>query len=504
MRGRAGGASASARGAVRLLFVSTALAMCLAHLHSYLTADAARLVTRFSDDAYYYFRIARNFAMTRMMTFDGWSRTNGFQPLWQVSLLPIFMCVEDRIAVLRLVGVIDTVVLSGTVVLGILSLSKDLPPLPLALSAALMLRFISRFITQGMETTILVPLLLLTTWYAASLARQALLPHPLRRRVLLSMLLALLQMARLDAVLFVGLLVVMFLALTCSMSERRACLPTMLAVAGAPAVVGLVYLAMNWFEFGHLLPISAAAKSALRVHLNLRMVAQMLEVSSIQDVTRPRSLYLFLLLLCLVYLVMFAAAIRRQRGWRLLIAEHLAPLTVSAGAVFLWVYYLVGTSWALWDWYHYPAPAIAAIVLPALHREAQRYALPGRLQRAFADSKAATFAALALGAVVLVFGVRRGNWVSGPVEHNFLYQSFSLAERMRRELGPQASLAMGDRGAALAYFWDGNVLQLEGLVGDFETLEAIRTNRLEPYMDALGVEYLVAYGGPPGSTRNMV
>ncbi len=50
------------------------------------------LVTKtLSDDAFYYFQIARNAAAGRGITFDGVEPANGFHPLWFVLLLPVYL-----------------------------------------------------------------------------------------------------------------------------------------------------------------------------------------------------------------------------------------------------------------------------------------------------------------------------------------------------------------------------------------------------------------------------
>jgi hypothetical protein len=46
--------------------------------------------TTIPDDAYYYFTIARNIVDGFGVTFDGIEPTNGFHPLWMISLLPVF------------------------------------------------------------------------------------------------------------------------------------------------------------------------------------------------------------------------------------------------------------------------------------------------------------------------------------------------------------------------------------------------------------------------------
>ena len=48
-----------------------------------------------SDDAYYYFQIARNLADGGGVSFDGETPTNGFHPLWLVLLTPLAAAKPD-------------------------------------------------------------------------------------------------------------------------------------------------------------------------------------------------------------------------------------------------------------------------------------------------------------------------------------------------------------------------------------------------------------------------
>ncbi|HZO08996.1 MAG TPA: hypothetical protein VFC77_06430, partial [Myxococcota bacterium] len=80
-----GGEAAAARGRAWLraaplpLVLVTAFALRLA----WAWASLDRLVRdATSDDAYYYFAIARELARTGRASFDGETLTNGFHPLW--------------------------------------------------------------------------------------------------------------------------------------------------------------------------------------------------------------------------------------------------------------------------------------------------------------------------------------------------------------------------------------------------------------------------------------
>jgi len=51
------------------------------------------------DDAYYYFGIARNIAHGRGVSFDGIEITNGFHPLWMLTLIPVFASFPGDLAI---------------------------------------------------------------------------------------------------------------------------------------------------------------------------------------------------------------------------------------------------------------------------------------------------------------------------------------------------------------------------------------------------------------------
>ena len=57
-----------------------------------------------TDDAFYYYKTAQNIIDGKGFTFDGFGKTNGFQPLWLIVLLPVFFIIRnDLIMPLRLI-----------------------------------------------------------------------------------------------------------------------------------------------------------------------------------------------------------------------------------------------------------------------------------------------------------------------------------------------------------------------------------------------------------------
>lgn len=59
------------------------------------------------DDAFYYFKVAQNFASGRGVTFDGINPTNGFHPLWMIVCISIFAIANlSRIMALRILVIV--------------------------------------------------------------------------------------------------------------------------------------------------------------------------------------------------------------------------------------------------------------------------------------------------------------------------------------------------------------------------------------------------------------
>jgi hypothetical protein len=80
------------------------LAAILPHLYAAFAPPASLMNWYRTDDAYYYFIVARNVAAGHGFTFDLINRTNGFHPLWLFVNVPIFALSDaDRILPLRII-----------------------------------------------------------------------------------------------------------------------------------------------------------------------------------------------------------------------------------------------------------------------------------------------------------------------------------------------------------------------------------------------------------------
>ncbi|WP_322509651.1 hypothetical protein [Anaerolinea sp.] len=198
------------------------LGVVLVHLSAVL-APVDSLLDRWftTDDAFYYFQVARNISEGKGSTLDGIHASNGYHPLWMAVLIPVFSLARvDLVLPLRLTVLLSVLISAGTGILLYRFLSRSLHPALGMLAAALWVFFppIHQVVTrQGMEAGLnafFVMLLLVEV--------QALLSRPagqdtFRDALRLGCIGALTLFSRLDNIFFVG-----FAGVVLIFRERRA------------------------------------------------------------------------------------------------------------------------------------------------------------------------------------------------------------------------------------------------------------------------------------------
>jgi len=73
------------------------VSLCIAGAISLLARlRSPTLLDYYDDDAFYYFQIARNIVSLHRSTFDGTHLTNGYHPLWMLTLVGLGMLFSDK------------------------------------------------------------------------------------------------------------------------------------------------------------------------------------------------------------------------------------------------------------------------------------------------------------------------------------------------------------------------------------------------------------------------
>lgn len=467
-----------------------------------------------ADDAFFYFVIARNIVRHGLSSFDGIVLTNGYQPVWQAVLV-----VQHALAPNALSAVVF-VELALLLLAAVLTF-RALPPgdawiHPLA--AALIVATIGYpLILDGMETSILFAafalfvLALRTThrtgeaWFATALSG------------------ALVTGCRLDAAFFV-------LAAIWFVPTRKR--PALLAI-GLIAILGLIYVVANKLVFDAWLPVSGSVKSLGGMQLNRMLIGQLAQ--SWNGAASPlfalsgfvRSLEGRVIALFVVTLGLLAVTPQRNGfAWRL-------GLGLAVGFVPFALRLAFFSSWQAWEWYCFPIFffLVADVLLIAALVRAEVAGIGGWIVRAAPGGAVLVLlmtssvlqmreAVLAGGALFIVWtmsplyrgGIAVAQGASATVglclliaaawpvtrkapSYNAVIGHYSpvLAKHVTDAIGVQR-VAMADRAGAFAYFYDGSVSQLEGLVNDQRYLRALeRHEPIEPLLCSRGVRYLASY-----------
>ncbi len=474
---------------LKYLPIAILAAYVLLSIASFWMSQERELIDYFDDDAYYYFKIARNIVDNGKLTFDGKNLTNGFHPLWLLVLIPFYLVLRDPILVLRAIGIFSVLLAGFTGYLGLRHIFQY-SLLSYTLAAVLVLSCIISFGSTGMETTILIPLLVMALIMLEQTKPWRTSPEN-KEIVTLGMILSLVQLARLDAVLLniVILLFVVYFNYTLGRQIRA------ISLGLFPFVTGALYLASNYAMFGHIIPTSGIAKSMQTdSHLiNYKFLGQLTNPNNPVDGN-----------LWIVFLGMFVFSVgytlllllTRMNAKSTHLSEiHYVPIIIASSFIIFASYQLFRTSWVLWRWYAYPVLLMSIFVIPYITEQVEQ-----RLRQ----YKTFRFALRAITIIVVapllirmcIVGIRWGYW-SKSLGPSFKYDNYLVAQDLNKSFPSPVTFAMGDRAGSFAYFFNGNVLQLEGLVGDYRLLEALETNTLMDYMSEFGVQYVISYIDPP-------
>ena len=219
------------------------------------------LVMRSFDDAFYYSRIADNLGGGLGSTFDGIHPTNGYQPLWQWLLVPIFSERGWSLETLYRLQLGAEVVLPGSPACCCATFSASSPRAGRRWWArCCSCSWWSDPALNGMETALQMLALLLLPAYAWRV--KALAGGRTRATFALGLLMGLAMLARLD-LMFLPLLIGIVAAaqwIAGRDEPRRAVLVRTAALVAGLALVVEPYMAWNGWAFGAAVPISGMLK----------------------------------------------------------------------------------------------------------------------------------------------------------------------------------------------------------------------------------------------------
>jgi hypothetical protein len=371
---------------------------------------------------------------------------------------------------MRWTGLLESLLLSASALVLWRLMDRFYGPRAGTLAAVMFLGLIYFPSRSGMETSLFTFLVMLALAVVA-LGRpwDSMSPGP---AVGFGLVLGALMLTRLDSIFYVGALLAIILvegslARDGSLARlvRRCALATVVA-----ACLVAPYLAYNLLVFGHVMPISGAVKSAFPVpgwhYPQFSFTAQERLFFVAASILAPAQLGL-----------RFGS---RRADWSPFWRYGVTPL--SLGVIVHHVYSALFMKWGVFGW-HFALGRILTCVLAAILIERVLARLPKHV---------ATLAWASACLVLLLsggFAVYRRDW--GTISQlSWRRMSYDTAVWVRDHLPEDAILAMKDSGH-MALISGRRVVNLDGIVNNFDYQERMRQGQFEQYLRESGVNYFV-------------
>ena len=410
----------------------------------------------YSDDFFYYLKVAESIATRHLSTFDGSTLTNGYHPLWMVTLVGLLMLFNGKALFLAL-GVITTGAVMALFFLSrtLCQIYKASPPVS-TLTSLLVCLWAEKLMKTGMEIIIAIPLLFAVAIYVS----RADFRWATRQCLMYGFLSSLAILARLDVALFLVVLLSFQVLATRRDGPAQWLRRGVLFAAGG--FVLPVYLGMNYLYFGALTPISSVAK-----HLKPGIAPSLIPAATLVRGMLPAEhygtwLFVFPLFISFLGLLVLIDQLSSRHG-------SFSPLMMAS---LLFPFFHIGilsmlSDWPLWPWYFYPLAlscTFSLILFAGTSTSRRTFALNPWVQSATA--------------ILLLTGM------AGRIVYRAIHPTAGFNPMYEAALNIVAfdkdhhgKYAMGDRAGTVGYLLPDPLIQLEGLVMDKAYLKNVCARR---------------------------
>ncbi len=445
------------------LMIATAYIYLLAYIFLIGYSPILQIIPLASDDGFYYIKIARNLVAGYGFSFDQFSQTNGVHPLWLLMLIPLAAIGQSLSteAFFRCVLIYQCLIVLAalTLINGACWRRWALPTL--ALTNALIVLIARPYLINGMESPVILLVGSLMLFWLAR--RPSLAALSGRDWLVLGVWMGLLVLARLDTIFIFLVMAVAYLMFARELPtgirlQRVALFAIGLCLLLAP------YLLFNKLYFGDFMPISGKLKSTFPY------------LTDVDFSFNRISWKVYLPLLSgLIYFILYFRDFARDSIAFLLICWWL-------GCGLHWLHTGLWMKWGVFNWHFVAYWILLVFALPLILHRFMSVAI-------LREGVGFTLALMSLAVAFMSPPYRS----AGEVWTQAAYRAALWA---RRHTAPDDVFAMKDAGA-FGYFSERRVINLDGLVNDLEYQTVLKERRLNAYLKARKVKYLVQHAVNP-------
>lgn len=459
------------------------------------TIGASRGARYFSDDAYYYIIIARNYVEHGVPSFDTIHETNGFHPLWFAVLTVAFMLglghASLQVQYLTIV-VIEQAIWLLTMLCLVLYGRKHRDNnrkflFFVVLSCWFLFLPAHSLFTHGMETTLAALMLLLILRF-----------YEERREVHFSALSGLLVLTRLDLYFFCVVPLFLLYALrSFDVEGLKGFFLKAVRILLIPSLAIAFVALTNYLRFGYPSPISGVIKSGfpfIPVFQPTMLLDGLLAALLTQNCNRlTAGLPLYLVIILLTTLIFTVLSHRNNVAG--LLKNTLFAYSVAGSALFVNIVLFQKWSKGIDLWYLVVPLILAGVIISyaisgsvdsikrVLERTETALRVPERLNL---SKSPRTFSLLVMVPLLVIVGISA---TAIPYYSTYASSESSL-ESWMDTLEDDVVFASTDCGS-IAFWSNKTFVNLDGLVNDYNYQEVIRDGGLNQYLHENGVDYIL-------------
>jgi len=439
-----------------------------------LFSDIRKLVSSTPDDASYYLGIAENYSGGLGLTFDGINKTNGFQPLWQILLIPIFIFFRaSPETMLRIVLLFQLFLITASALIFFRILAFYFEKIIILLSGSLFIVFVFFQSVNGMETALMIFMISIILFIVIKMKIFS--GRNIKKEIVWGMMLGLLMLIRLDTV-FIVISIAgfnLYYILFVSKNSKEDFLRISIIMIAAILTIS-PYLLYNYISFGNFIPISVY----LKYGFNEAPLSD-----TLREILRYRETYFALI--AIIYFIWFLFNSKRiKQNTDYFFCLSLAVLEL--GIMFSFVYLIFFLDWVIFYWYFIPYSLFISLVIciPAQYILSFKKIITGKLL-----ILSITFLIAFYWGYKIYIGYRTG--YDNPLG-NWSVESYNAAQWSQANTEPSDVFAMKDTGH-FGFFSNRNVINLDGLVNNFDYQDILKNKKLNEYLKNKKVKYIVQH-----------
>ncbi len=436
------------------------------------------------DDGLYYPKIAQNFSKTGTFTYDNVTVTNGFHPLWQLTILPIYLVFPGTDAGLKGVYLLLIAICLVNVFLYI-KICEKLKVGIAGLFIGLFLLFLNfRMFTLWfclLETSMVLLTLqiLILLWLRYNLSKGA---------FLFGLAAGLAFLARTDNIFLITTLGFFLLIGGIKRAGFKRGIFDSLKYAAGIAILAFPYLTINLIYFGRILPVSGFRKIKIEGNLLTKIPEVLGEfiwfwTKRVADYLGVPSniIYIIMSVIAAGTAIAIVILLKRDKLDTLKSAfKRLAPFATAIilHYAFISTFMQFEAVYSFW----YLVSEITVLTLLSI----------SFLTDAIDLFNSNLKKGLDLAAVAIVIMLLFGELMLYPRyyrQHRF--EAFDLIEFIRENTDPDDLFTCYDSGR-MSYFGERNFIAENGLIGDFELVEIVNSEgRMEKLIERYGIDWIV-------------